>query len=96
MSRRTHVPMRMCMGCGARAPQSVFVRVAAGPGATLRAIQDHKHQGRSGYLHRDKECLDRFASRKGPLRSLGCSVDKLVRAAFIAELQRIEPSAIVR
>jgi len=85
----------MCMGCGARAPQQVLLRIVASAGA-LQAVLDGTHQGRSGYLHREQECLNRFAARRGPLRSLGCSVDKTTRAAFLAQLQRVEPSAMMR
>jgi len=43
--------------------------------------------GRGGYLHRSRECWDRFAGRKGMLRSLRATIDRPARAALIAELQ---------
>jgi len=47
--------------------------------------------GRSGYLHRRPDCWARFAARKGPVRSLGCHVDKAARQAFVRTLHATPP-----
>ena len=85
MSRSRHVPQRLCMGCGRRGPQSTLTRIAGGPSG-LRYVRPGDG-GRSGYLHADAACWQRFAARKGPLRSLGCSVDKMDRVAFIERMK---------
>jgi hypothetical protein len=53
-------------------------------------------RGRTGYLHPQPACWARFASRGGPLRSLGRTVDKPRRLAFVQELKVAEQSAMVR
>ena len=87
MSRKLHVPTRMCMGCGARAPQGELLRLTGTAGGALQIVTGRTWSGRTGYLHAQQECWDRFTARKGPLRSLGCAVDKPKRIAFIEGLR---------
>ena len=87
MTSGTHVPVRMCMGCGTRTPQPELLRVSRARDGTL-GLAGRMHQGRSGYLHPREECWERFAARKGLVRSLGCSVDKTTRNALVQELKR--------
>ncbi|MFQ5665508.1 MAG: YlxR family protein [Candidatus Binatia bacterium] len=86
----------MCVGCRARAPQASLLRLASGPGGTLQRVDRRAHTGRSAYLHRSPECWERFAQRKGLVRSLGCNVDKGSRRAFLEELKPGEQSAMMR
>lgn len=95
MRGTVHTPIRTCMGCGGRDAQAALVRIACGPQGELAVVSGRQHQGRSGYLHPDPECYNRFAARKGPLRSLRRTVDKTARAAFVAEL-RLPESGVVR
>lgn len=44
--------------------------------------------GRSAYLHPTDDCRQKFASRKGPIRSLGKSIDRDVRRAFVQNLPK--------
>jgi uncharacterized protein len=90
-----HVPIRTCLGCGARAPQAVLLRISCAADGALALVQ-RAHTGRSGYLHAQVECWRRFAARKGPVRSLGCCVDKPRRLAFVAGLEQAERSAPMR
>jgi predicted RNA-binding protein YlxR (DUF448 family) len=92
--RKAHVPLRMCMGCGERAPQAELVRVASGAGGMLERVEGRR-QGRSGYLHRRTACWERFAARKGFLRSLGRPVDRAARLAFVHGLQRSDLCAMM-
>lgn len=87
MSRTPHVPTRMCMGCGGRAPQPDLLRVSVTAAGALQFASGRRSTGRSGYLHRRPECWDRFAARKGPLRSLGCVADKPKRIALIEQIR---------
>jgi predicted RNA-binding protein YlxR (DUF448 family) len=86
--------VRMCMACGGRTPQAELFRISRARDGTL-SIADPSRPGRSGYLHRREECWERFAARKGLVRSLGCSVDKAARMAFVQELKRSLRNAIV-
>jgi len=93
--RAAHVSRRTCVGCGARAPQATLLRFGGTMDGGLARKRGLAHTGRSAYLHRRVECWERFAARKGPVRSLGRAVDKPTRAAFVQELKQAEPSAMV-
>ncbi len=82
------------MGCGARAPQGELLRIARRADGTLQVVHTPP-AGRTGYLHRSGQCWERFAARKGPLRSLGHTVDKAVRLDLVQELTR-QSSATTR
>ncbi len=96
MSPAPHVPVRMCVGCGTRAPQAALLRFASRSDGALALVTEGALAGRSGYLHSQATCWERFASRGGPVRSVGRSVDKPRRLAFVQELKAAEQSAMVR
>jgi len=96
VSHRGHVPTRMCVGCGGRAPQDTMLRMMATPNGELQVAAARPPMGRSGYLHRSVVCWERFAARKGPLRSLGCSIGKAERRALVARLKDGGADAKVR
>jgi predicted RNA-binding protein YlxR (DUF448 family) len=75
------------MGCGGSAPQRELLRIVR-DGADLRADTARRLGGRGGYLHHQTACWARFAQRKGALRSLRASVDRVTRAALLATLTR--------
>lgn len=89
-------PVRMCMGCGGRAPQRDLLRLAVTSDGTLAVVTGRQHSGRTGYVHPKGECWERFAARKGPLRSLGRAVDKASRVTFVQQLKRIEHFGMIR
>ena len=82
-----HVPVRTCMGCGQRAPQSTLLRVSVALNGSLGVVGRAPQCGRCGYLHRRADCWLHFAARKGPIRSLRRSVDKTTRLAFVQGLE---------
>lgn len=85
---RRHVPVRTCMGCGGRAPQEGLIRIAATAAGTLAVVRSLRGlSGRTGYLHRDPACWRAFAARKGPVRSLGRTLDRQARLACVRELE---------
>jgi len=92
----TAKPVRMCMGCGGRAPQRDLLRLAVAADGTLAVIGGRQHSGRTGYLHRKHECWERFSARKGQLRSLGRTVDKASRVTFVQQLKQIEQFDMMR
>jgi len=79
--------IRTCLGCSARAPQRALLRLALD--ATGAAVPDpgRRAGGRGGYLHRDTLCWERFATRKGPVRSLRRTLSRSERQAVVARLQ---------
>ena len=96
MNGSAYVPSRMCVGCGTRAPQTTLVRFASTPDGALGLVARRSLHGRTAYLHPQVGCWERFASRGGPLRSLGHNVDKPRRVAFVQGLKAAEQSAMVR
>jgi uncharacterized protein len=84
---RLSPPIRMCVGCGERAPQATLLRLHLAVDGALRLALPRGDGGRSAYLHGTSHCWEKFAKRKGPVRSLRCSVDRGVRAAFVSRLQ---------
>ena len=82
-----HRPYRLCLGCGERAPQLELLRVKLDPAGKLVLASGAGQPGRSGYLHAQASCWQRFAARKGPVRSLARSFDRDARRAFVIQLQ---------
>lgn len=96
MMGAVHVPVRLCVGCGVRAPQAALLRFSSASDGTLALAAQRSSRGRSGYLHPEPTCWERFASRGGPLRSLRRNVDKPRRLTFVQVLKAAEHSAKVR
>ncbi|MBI3301370.1 MAG: DUF448 domain-containing protein [Deltaproteobacteria bacterium] len=85
MSRKRATPIRMCVGCGGRDTQSQLLRFAVGGGSTLVPGPGN---GRGGYLHPRRGCVQAFAtSRSGLVRSLGVVVSREMRARYAALLE---------
>ena len=79
------VPVRTCVGCGARAAQADLLRFTAAAG-TLRRDVGRRHPGRGAYLHRDAACWTAFVARRGPVRSLRCSPARAERERLVEAL----------
>ena len=92
MSRKGHVALRTCVGCGERDAQNALLRFAHAPQQGLRLRTDAGSPGRSAYLHHRRDCWQRFVARKGVVRSLGRPVDKNERLAFIEVIEQFEAS----
>ena len=79
-------PVRMCVGCGKRDLQRSLLRFSLGTAGTLVADAS---QGRSGYLHPQRKCVQAFSKvRSGFIRSLRAVVSQEVRAQYVAQLER--------
>ncbi len=96
MIRVPHSPIRSCVGCGERAAQAELLCLSSAPDGTLCIVDRRRRTGRTGYLHDDPACWERFAARKGPVRSLRRSVDKSTRIALVQVLKATEPAANMR
>ena len=85
-----HVPIRTCVGCAERAPQTALLRlVAAGDG--LVADPARRALGRGAYLHRTPACWAAFVRRRGPVRSLGLTPARETRERLVAMLAALAP-----
>lgn len=94
--RPTHIPMRQCIGCAQRAAQASLLRLRSAEDGTLALVSSRHAFGRSAYLHPQVSCWQKFAARKGPVRSLGRSVAKDERASFARLLaETLQPKSEV-
>ncbi|TMK17529.1 MAG: YlxR family protein [Actinobacteria bacterium] len=69
MDRRRE-PQRSCVGCGATAGRSAFLRIALGPGGAVIADRHRRLPGRGAYVHPTSACVDRAIRRGSLARSL--------------------------
>jgi uncharacterized protein len=81
----TKPPIRTCVGCGARAPQSELVRFVVL--ASVLALDGRCRQpGRGAYLHRESTCWAAFVRRRGTVRSLRATPSRAAREALLETL----------
>ncbi|WP_146819165.1 YlxR family protein [Actinotalea fermentans] len=83
-------PVRTCVGCRARGPRSVLLRVVAvtDDAGTSRAVVDSRRSlpGRGAWVHADPECLELAERRRAFPRAL--RVGTLDLAAVRAHLDQ--------
>ena len=60
-------PVRSCIGCGRKAPQSELLRFVARDG---RVVEGTKEPGRGAYTCRRLSCFERAVSRRAFNRTL--------------------------
>ncbi len=96
MSRVPLTPIRSCVGCGARAPQPELLCLVSAVDGALRLVSRRRRTGRTAYLHDRLACWERFAARKGAVRSLRRSVDKGARIELVQGLKAAELAATMR
>ena len=82
------IPMRTCVGCGQRSPKPQLQRFVRAVDA-LQIDPVQRAVGRGAYLHRDADCIRRFARGKGPVRSLRWTPSASARAAVTAVVDRV-------
>ena len=72
--------IRQCIGCGQRDEQRHLVRFTLGADGALHIGAGN---GRGAYFHRQRVCVQAFAtSRSGPVRSLRVVVSREMRAHY--------------
>jgi len=83
-----HVPTRTCVGCGAKKAPSEMLRIASKDGAAPQLVTDNRADGRSAYLCREANCVEKAFLRRALERSLKLknptpqpTKDEIVRAA---------------
>jgi predicted RNA-binding protein YlxR (DUF448 family) len=62
-----HTPIRTCVGCGRKAPQSELLRFSARDG---ELVPSYRSRGRGAYTCRRLACFERAASRRAFNRTL--------------------------
>ena len=63
MSKRGHVPVRMCMGCRQRKKKESLIRFVKSPDGAFSLDETRERDGRGYYLCPDGSCL-RMAQKK--------------------------------
>ena len=85
MSKRGHIPIRTCAGCGVRSPRAEMRRLGFGPNG--EGLEWRARMGRGTYLHvDDPQCLRRFAEGRKTLLGLRKRVDREARRRLVEEL----------
>jgi predicted RNA-binding protein YlxR (DUF448 family) len=86
------IPMRSCVGCGARGAQAELIRVTWREDVLVRD-DARRGPGRGAYLHRRPSCWDAFVARRGAVRSLRAAVPRPAREALVRALQAAIPGS---
>jgi predicted RNA-binding protein YlxR (DUF448 family) len=68
VSKRGHVPVRMCMGCHQRKQKEMLIRLVKSSDGTFSLDETREAYGRGYYLCPDRSCL-KMARKK--LKGLG-------------------------
>ena len=71
MSKKGHIPVRMCIGCRGRRKKEEMLRFIRGPGDTLRLNGKRSQRGRGLYLCPNLNCLKLARKRVQVERVLG-------------------------
>ena len=89
-SERTSGPTRTCVGCGSRDEQSAMIRLRRGLSGGLitdGGVADSGiRQGRSAYVHAQRECIRGLVRSKGLGKSLRTTVAKEARVELMQVL----------
>jgi uncharacterized protein len=81
-------PTRTCLGCMQPDAKHAMVRLVSLDGGIV-ADFEARHQGRGGYLHRRRECLDHFVKSKVKVfRSLRRTIDLDERRGIADQIGR--------
>ncbi|MEW6296231.1 MAG: DUF448 domain-containing protein [Thermodesulfobacteriota bacterium] len=85
MSKGRATPVRFCVGCGTRDAKDQMFRFAIGEGGR---IVFGAGNGRGGYLHPRRQCVQSFSARSGFVRSVGVALSKAMRQACVAFIEQ--------
>lgn len=83
--KRAHPALRTCLGCGLRDEQNQLIRLRIREGGRLSA--DENRAGRGGYLHRARECWEKFVKRKSVYRAFHTEIARDAKQALVQELK---------
>ena len=89
MSRKGHIPIRMCVGCGTRRGKGELIRLGR-EGSALSSGDGLPLQGRSYYLCPNPACLT-AARKKVKRRGLGEGLDfKVLESRRVQDKEKQE------
>jgi predicted RNA-binding protein YlxR (DUF448 family) len=71
MSKRGHVPLRMCMGCHQRKKKEELIRLVKSSDGAFSLDKTRKGDGRGYYLCPDRACLKMAQKKIKGLGTLG-------------------------
>ncbi|MFV0429871.1 MAG: YlxR family protein [Arachnia sp.] len=86
-------PVRTCVGCRGRAPQSSLLRLVR-DADTLIAATRPRLPGRGAYLHATKSCLAQAIRRRALSRALGIAVTYETASAALGWNQEPDESRV--
>jgi|BEDMetMinimDraft_2_1075160.scaffolds.fasta_scaffold00633_7 predicted RNA-binding protein YlxR (DUF448 family) len=69
MTRRGHIPYRMCIGCGTRKPKKELIRLVLQNGCTITLDTTGKLPGRGAYVCPASSCVRQAQKRKAFTRA---------------------------
>lgn len=64
MSRRGHVPVRLCIGCKKRKKKEELVRFILTADGSVRVVEGKNKTGRGAYVCQDASCLKLAKKRR--------------------------------
>ena len=67
-------PVRMCVGCRARAPKKELIRIVRTPDGQIVADAKGKTSGRGAYICRKAECLQKARKNRALERMLAVPI----------------------
>ncbi|MCD6363804.1 MAG: YlxR family protein [Synergistetes bacterium] len=70
MTRGKHIPIRTCIGCGAKKAKEELIRIVRSPDGKVYLDLSGKESGRGAYICPDLDCLKRALRKKALQRSL--------------------------
>ena len=80
------VPLRMCMGCGARKPKKELIRVVRDKDGNISVDTTGRAQGRGAYVCRNAECVKKLRKSRALNRTFKCEVADEVYALIEEEI----------
>ena len=86
---QVHIPVRTCIGCRSKEPQSAFVRIARTSEATLAVEVSGARRrlpGRGAYVHPRTQCVERVERRGVLSRAFRARIAAADEAAVISAL----------
>jgi predicted RNA-binding protein YlxR (DUF448 family) len=88
-------PIRTCVGCGARDAQGALRRFVM-VGRTLRLDGFRRAAGRGAYLHPRTACGEAFVRRRGVVRSLKQTPERMERERLVQALCEASAPGVAR
>lgn len=93
MSRRGHIPYRLCLGCRSRRPQAALLRLTETYPGLWHIDRDRRLGGRGHYLCLSEACLNRALKQKAARGTLAAPTIQQIRQMIKGEQAEVEPTS---